>query len=84
MVHFNIDKGSALPEPFTSMLMDELKPAIVGIGEVRTKITPEGIVLLRTQNRHGEDRSHDIHSPGRCCSGMIAGRYPVVLGSRYG
>lgn len=51
ILDFNLNGVVPLPEPFTSMLLNELKPPILGVGEVRAYRSAEGIVLVRSNDR---------------------------------
>ena len=48
---------------FGDLLRKELRPLIIGIGEVRTDVTPKGTVIFATNDRYNED-------PARC--GLLA------------
>jgi hypothetical protein len=49
-IHFDREKGFSLPKEFIALVREVLGPFIVGVGEVRADRTPEGIVLVRTND----------------------------------
>jgi hypothetical protein len=50
-IHINTPDGSAIRAPFLLPLRKEIEPFIIGVGKVRTEDTPEGIVVIKCDDR---------------------------------
>lgn len=59
VVDYGLNDGVAETPGFRDLVRKELRPFIIGIGEVRTDVTPKGIVIFATNDRYNED-------PARC------------------
>jgi|ERR1035437_157959 hypothetical protein len=49
-VYINTPDRSAIAAPFLLPLRKEIEPFIIGVGNVRTEDTPEGIVVIRNND----------------------------------
>lgn len=46
-IHFNTPDKSVIAAPILLPLRKEIEPFIIGVGDVRTEDTPEGIVVIK-------------------------------------
>ncbi len=57
-IDFNLEEGFAPPEGFITAVLEAIDPFIVGVGEIRSYRFAKGIVLVRADDRDGENSSH--------------------------